>query len=170
MAGQRVYNASFDKMAYFRQFALTPEEEWKVGTVWPACFSPDAGDEDVVSFHVSTSMEFGIFFASLIAQRGADANNFIFRQIMSYMLDQYWHLVPAPLQSLLEHRASLNAPGLPRQDVCWDIIEYTDDPSLDVVGADMFAIAVHVYLTVMDGGSWLLAIEKWFCGIQSLWI
>jgi len=32
-SGQRVYNASFDKMAYFRQFALAPEEEWKVGTV-----------------------------------------------------------------------------------------------------------------------------------------
>ena len=34
----------------------------------------------------------------------------------------------------------------------------------------MFAIAVHVYLTVMDGGAWLLAIEKCFCGIQSVWI
>jgi len=48
VAGQRVYNASFDKMAYFRQFALAPEEEWKVGTVWPACFSPNAHEEDVV--------------------------------------------------------------------------------------------------------------------------
>ena len=34
----------------------------------------------------------------------------------------------------------------------------------------MLSIAVHVYLTVMDGGAWLLAIEKCFCGIQSVWI
>ena len=151
ISGQRVYNASFDNMAYFRQFALAPEEEWKVATVWPASFSPDPGPDDVVSFHTSCSMEFGITSASLIAQRGADANNFIFRQIMSYMLEKYWHLVPEPLQELLKRRAALNAPGLPRQDVCWDILEYTDDPSLDVAGADMFAITVHVYLTVIDG-------------------
>ena len=96
ISGQHVYNASFDKMAYFRQFALAPEEQWKVGTVWPASFSPSPDPADIVSFHTSCSMEFGITSASLIAQRGADANNFIFRQIMSYMLDTYWHLVPEP--------------------------------------------------------------------------
>ena len=93
---------------------------------------------------VAHSMEFGVTSASKIAQRGSDANCFIFRNFLDARVDTLRLSLPIALQEWLKHRATLNRPGLARQDRPYFIHEYCDDPVIVVGTAALTAEAAYI--------------------------
>ena len=94
--------------------------------------------------------------------------HFVFRTDYVVCVITYWHLVPQPPFRLCSSQGRAQRSKPAEAGCLLAHSEYTHGPFLIVDGADMFAFAVLVCLTVMDGAAWLLAIEKYSCGIQSV--
>ena len=109
---------------------------------------------------VAHTVEFGVSSASRIAQRGSEANNFIFRNFLDARVDTLRLPLPIALQKWLKHRAALNRPGLERQDRPYFTHEYCDDPAIVVVSDALTAEAAYIYSLVLEGGGWRVAIDS----------
>ena len=105
--GLDTYALSADKRSYFRQFPLAPEQEHKVCSMHRPCVAALPLDSPA-AVAVAHTMEFGVTSASKIAQRGSEANSFIFRNFLDARVDTLRLSLPIALQEWLKHRATLD--------------------------------------------------------------